>query len=94
MESRREKLEKQKARIEARLKALDAREAAEKRKQDTRRKIVVGGAVLAHAAHYPAFAAALRAALAAAVSRPQDRQAVADWLGEAVSVEASETKGP
>jgi hypothetical protein len=90
METRREKLEKQKARIEARLKALDAKENAERRKRETRRKIIVGGAALAHAAHDPAFAAALRAALALAVTRPQDRKAIADWLGESVPVDNSE----
>jgi glucose/arabinose dehydrogenase len=82
MATQREKLEKQKAQIEARLKALEARESAERRKKDTRRKIVVGGAVLAHAAHDPAFAETLRAVLGVAVTRLADRKAIADVLGE------------
>ena len=52
----------------------------EERKRDTRRKILAGAVALAHAAHDPAFAAALRAALDAALSKDADRDLFQDWL--------------
>ena len=50
------------------------------RKLDTRRKIIVGGAVLAEMHKDPEFAAVLRAMLLRYVARPNDRAAVADLL--------------
>jgi hypothetical protein len=85
METKRERLKKQKAQ----LRALDAREAVERRKLDTRRKVVVGGAALAHAARDAGFADALRAVLAVAVTRPIDRKVIADLLGESVPPDSS-----
>ena len=67
---------------QARLAALVAKQKTEDRKRDTRRKIVIGGAVLAHAALHPAFADALRDVLRAAVTRDMDRAVLADWIGE------------
>ncbi len=67
---------------QARLAALLARQKTEERKRDTRRKIVVGGAGLTHAALHPAFAEALRDVLRAAVTRDIDRTLLADWLGD------------
>lgn len=49
-------LRKRRAQIDARLAALDARAAADRRKADTRRKIVIGAGVLALAARNPDFA--------------------------------------
>lgn len=45
-EEQRAALEKQRSQIEARLKAIAAREASAERKADTRRKVVVGALVL------------------------------------------------
>ena len=67
---------------QARLAALLAKQKADERKRDTRRKIVVGGAVLAHAALHPAFADALRDVLRAAVTRDMDKALLADVIGE------------
>jgi hypothetical protein len=67
---------------QARLAALLAKQKTDERKRDTRRKIVVGGAVLAHAALHPAFADALRDVLRAAVTRDMDRALLADLIGE------------
>ncbi len=78
--SRLERLQAQKAKIDAQLKALEARQKQADRKADTRRKIIVGGAVLAHAALHPAFAESLREVLRAAVSRDVDKKAIADLL--------------
>lgn len=73
-------LERKKAQIAERLKTLSAQTAERKRKEDARRKIIVGAAVLAHAEHDPMFASRLREALDAAVTRPLDRKTLADLL--------------
>ena len=67
---------------QARLASLVARQKTEDRKRDTRRKIVVGGAVLAHAALHPAFANALRDVLRVAVTRDMDKALLADLIGD------------
>ena len=81
-------LEERKKQIEAKLSALAAREKVEARKLDTRRKVIVGAAVLAHAEHDAEFARRLQAVLAVAVLRDGDRAAIADLLpGGGVSAE-------
>jgi hypothetical protein len=77
-----ERLRKQRTQLDARIKAAETRQKQTDRKTDTRRKIIVGGAVLAHAALHPAFAEALREVLRVAVVREADKQAVADLLGD------------
>lgn len=49
-------LRKRRAQIEARIAALEARAAADRRKTDTRRKVLIGAGVLALAARNPDFA--------------------------------------
>lgn len=73
-------LERQKAEITAKLKNLSAQEATRKRKEDTRRKIIIGAAVLAHAEIDSAFGRQLRAVLGKSVTRPIDRKVLADLL--------------
>lgn len=73
-------LEERKKQLEAKLASLNARERAGERKRETRRKIIVGGAVLAQAQHDPAFAALLREVLDKTVQRPTERAAIADLL--------------
>jgi hypothetical protein len=58
----------------------EAREKTQRRKRDTRRKIIVGGALLAHAELHPAFRVALRDALRSAVTRDIDRNVIAELL--------------
>jgi len=79
--SRLELLRKRKQEIEQQMKALEAREKEEERKKDTRRKIIVGAAVLAHAARDAAFAKTLRDVLDKAVIEERNRELVAEWLG-------------
>jgi len=50
-----EALRQRRAQIEARITALEARAASDRRKEDTRRKIVLGAGVLALAARNPDF---------------------------------------
>ena len=77
---RRAALEEKKKQIEAELAALSARERAAVRKKDTRRKIIIGAAVLAHAELDSAFAIRLREVVNLAVQRPVDREVIADLL--------------
>ncbi len=75
-----EELRKRKQELEAAEEALVARKKAEDRALDTRRKIVVGAAAMAHARIDPVFRRALAAALEKAVA-PKDRAVVADVMG-------------
>ncbi len=73
-------LTQRQAQIEARRLSLLAAKKVEDRKIDTRRKIIVGAAVLAQAELDPNFADRLREVLAQAVQRPIDRGVIADLL--------------
>lgn len=73
-----EALKKKQDQLKAKIAAIEAREKIAERKKDARRKIIVGGAVLAHAALDPAFAAELRRVLKAAVTRESDRETIGD----------------
>ncbi len=72
LKHKREAIEKQLNTIEARKKETD-------RKLDTRRKIIIGGSVMAHSQIDPEFARALQAALEKAVA-PKDRPLVMDFI--------------
>ena len=74
-------LKKKQEQLKAQIAALEAQEKEAERKRDTRRKIIVGGAVLAHAALHPSFGAELRAVLKTAVLRDSDRETIQDLLG-------------
>ena len=67
--------------LKAKITALEAKSKAAARKLDARRKIIVGGAVLAHAALHPAFAVELKSVLKAAVTRDSDKDTIKDLLG-------------
>ena len=73
-------LETRIATLKARRDRIQARENAAERKADTRRKIIVGAAVLAHAQQDAKFALALRDALTRGVTREKDRETIADLL--------------
>jgi hypothetical protein len=70
---------------------LQQKAKVEARKLDTRRKIIVGGAVLAHMDKHPDFAKTMTGILAASVGRPIDRAVVADLLPH--SPAPSESRG-
>lgn len=80
-----EALRQKKAALEKRIAAINTREKRRQRAEDTRRKIVVGAAVLAHAEHDPAFAEALRQALMKGVTREADKALLGDLIGSSVS---------
>ncbi len=73
-------LKQKQEQLAKRLNALEQKEKSQTRKLDTRRKIIVGGAVLAEMHKDPEFAGVLRALLLRYVARPNDREAVADLL--------------
>ena len=61
-----------------RLAKLEISEKSAARKQGTRRKIIVGGAVLVQMKRDAAFADSIRALLGVSVGRLKDRQTIAD----------------
>lgn len=76
------KLGEEKRRIEVQLVALQARRKTEDRKRDARRKIIVGGAVLAKATEDAGFRQTLRSVLATTVLREGDKAAIADLMSD------------
>ncbi len=80
LDDRLAELTRRQEQLEARRLSLLAVKKQSDRKQDTRRKIIVGAAVLAQAELDPNFADRLREVLAQAVQRPIDRGVIADLL--------------
>ncbi|WP_209599749.1 mobilization protein [Ruegeria sp. HKCCSA071] len=72
-----ERAEKRFAQAKARLQAVRNREATRQRKLDTRRKVILGGALM-DLAERDASAAAMMERLIRNLSRDQDRKAFAD----------------
>ncbi len=79
-------LKERQERLRTQVAALEARTKEQQRREDTRRKIIVGGAVLAHAALHPEFARTLHEVLKVAVTRDIDKNAVADLLESPAAV--------
>ncbi len=73
-----DRAEKRYAQAKARLQALRNREATRQRKLDTRRKVILGGALL-DLAERDSGAAAMVERLVRNLSRDQDRKAFAEW---------------
>jgi hypothetical protein len=73
-------LTKRQQQLEAQRLMLLASKKTANRKLDTRRKIIVGAAVLTHAELHPDFSTVLRDILSVAVQRNIDRRAIADLL--------------
>jgi hypothetical protein len=66
--------------LAARLNTLASKAKKEERKRDTRRKIVVGGTIIAAMEKNTVLAELVRNVLNASVTRPQDREVVQDLL--------------
>ena len=75
-----ERAEKRYAQAKARLQGLKNREATRQRKLDTRRKVIIGGALL-DLAERDSGASAMLDRLVRNLPREQDRKAFADWGG-------------
>jgi hypothetical protein len=70
----------QRSKLTVRLNTLGQKAKSESRKLDTRRKIIVGGTVLAYMEKDARFASLIRLLLDASVGRPNDRAAIKDLL--------------
>lgn len=71
-----EKLKEQKRQLEARIKKIESLEKSKKRKEDTRRKIIIGGAMLAYAAADDSCKEKLYKILGKFITNPKDRALV------------------
>ena len=80
--ARLESLRKRKAQLENRIADAERQAKVAARKLDARRKIIVGGAILAAIADSPGLAEMVKTVLAQRVTRALDRAAVADLLGD------------
>ncbi len=80
------RIKQQREALAQRLNALEQKAASEARKRDTRRKIIVGGAIIAQMEKMPDFANLVRTVLNASVGRQNDREAIADLLAAASGV--------
>ena len=67
------KLQEQKAALEKQIAAEEARQKSRDRKEETRSKIIVGGAILAHIQLHPETRAGVVAMLQKAVTKDRDR---------------------
>lgn len=85
-----EALRQKEAALKARMQDLQAAVNEEQRKRDTRRKIVLGAAIMAHASHNAQFKAIVCNALNAALTKEADRDLLKDWL--TASAEENNTK--
>ena len=85
-----ERAEKRYAQAKARLQALRNREATRQRKLDTRRKVILGGALL-DLAERDSGAAAMVERLIRNLSREQDRKAFMEWDGAESGGEGAST---
>ena len=77
-ESALDRARKQVEQAKARLAALEARAASAERKVETRRKVILGGALIDRANRDPAAADMIKKLLDS-LARPQDKKAFADW---------------
>jgi len=69
-----EELAVKKRQLEARMQKKKAQVRGEKRKKDTRRKIIAGALALEHMAHDKQFADTMKRLLLEHVTRPEDRK--------------------
>jgi hypothetical protein len=73
-------LKQREARLKGEIARLQNRAKQEGRKKDTRRKIILGAAVMAHARLEPEFARQLAKVLHVAVTKDADKELVKDFL--------------
>ena len=88
-----ERAEKRYAQAKARLQALRNREATKQRKLDTRRKVILGGALL-DLAERDSGAAAMVDRLIRNLARDQDRKAFVEWEAPSMSAPSASGSGP
>lgn len=74
LEERLEEAQKKEAQAKALVQRTKAQLSSKRRKEDTRRKIVIGGMVIAHMSHDPGFAAQIEKLMSEQITRPEDRK--------------------
>lgn len=79
--SRLEKLKQRKAKLEAEIAKAEATEKKAARANDTRRKILIGAAMLAEMEAEPSFRDGVRRILDRRLTQDRDRELLADLLG-------------
>lgn len=73
-------LKQKEAALKAQIAKFETKAKDEERKKDTRRKIIIGAAVMAHAKIHQDFAYKLSQVLMAAVTKDTDRELIKDFL--------------
>ena len=81
-EERIESLKKQQDEIKAKIAKLQAQRSTQERKDDTRLKVLIGGAMLADAKANPSTSGVIRSTLRRAVTAPRDKEFLAakGWM--------------
>ena len=67
------------AQLRAKAQRLEALDRDQERRRDTRRKVIIGGAIIAEARENAEFAATIAELLKRRVTREIDVEAVSDW---------------
>lgn len=88
----RDALLEKRRKIEAQLKALDARDREQQRKDDTRRKIIIGGLVMAEMESDAGLRAAVRRLIEEKVG-DKDRDFLAEWLASVAATPLEDAAG-
>src|ERR1700722_16564765 len=86
-------LNAKKEKLDADLNAAMAKAKVDARKRDTRRKILVGGAILAAIASDPGLAGMVSLVFDMSITRPADREMVGDLLEEKAKVSPEPATG-
>lgn len=88
--SSRDALLEKRRQIEAKLKALDARDREQRRKDDTHRKIILGGLVMAEVEGDAGLRETIRKLIEEKAAE-RDRTILSDWLASVAATPMSET---
>ncbi|POZ49676.1 hypothetical protein [Methylovulum psychrotolerans] len=80
IEQQREALRKQIEALKKKEQLLVAKQNSEARKLDTRRKILIGAAVMAHCEHDEKFADLVRSAVKNNITKEKDKEVLNSWL--------------
>jgi hypothetical protein len=92
-QSKKAKLLAQREKLDAEIKALEAKERAQKRKDDTRRKIILGGLVMKAATSEPNIMGWLKTLASGESVSQKDRDLLGLWFEEHTTKDMSST-GP
>ena len=92
--SKKARLLAQREKLDAEIKALEARERAQKRKDDTRRKIILGGLVMKAATSEPNIMGWLKTLASGESVSQKDRDLLDFWFEEHAPEESPKAEPP